>query len=69
MISTLIISVDDTGTITDFYGDAYDLLQGIATAADLLINQYPKNLQQKARVEFIQMLNDAKAGKLYKTED
>ena len=65
MISTLLITVDNDGATADYHGDAYDLLKGIATAADMIINQYPKELQQKARIEFISMLNEAKVGKLY----
>ena len=65
MISTLLVTVDNDCATADFHGDTYDLLKGVATAADMIINKYPKELQQKARVEFIQMLNDAKVGKLY----
>ena len=67
--STITINITENGTFIKSHGNTYDILKGLAAAADIIINSYPEDLQQPGRIKFIQMLNDAKAGNLYKDKE
>ena len=60
----ILIKVTEKGCQVDYNGDAFLLLLGLAEAAAEVINEYPIEIQQKARVLFMETLNKAYSGEL-----